>query len=56
MRKIIAPVKEKIMALMLDMAKEKGWQFGCKDGVLYIDTPGGHGLRFVTMEGPEFNS
>jgi hypothetical protein len=47
LRKLIVPIKEKIMVWLLAKAKSKGWHFGVKfegcsqASILYIDTPEG---------------
>lgn len=49
-RKIIAPIKARIMAEVLSLAKANSWTFGQKTGVLYIDTAEGQ-VSFHLIKG-----
>jgi hypothetical protein len=40
-RRIIAPVKQTIMDYLTTQAQARGWVYGEKAGVLYIETPEG---------------
>lgn len=40
LRKLIAPIKVGIWTKLLKQAQRKHWEYGTRENVLYIDTPG----------------
>ncbi len=56
-RRIIVPVKEKIIDCLVSQAKREGWVYGRKANVLYIETPEGQvsfHLRGAVPEYPRY--